>query len=411
MSFARRLVGTALVAALVLAGPGLGRAQDGDPLVALTAVLAQIDDPQAQLDILKGMKEGLKGRRSVPMPAGWETVAAKLARGGNAEVRSLARSLSVTFGSRSALEDLRRQMMDAKAATKDRAAALDGLLGAKDPELPASLRQLLPDAALRDAALRGLAAYDDPEAPSAILEAYSRLGAAEKRDALNTLVSRASYAGALMDSLEKGVLPKKDLSADIARQIRNLKSESLSARLEKVWGKSRQSPADKLQEIARYKALVLSGSISSVSAGKLRRPADRSLGRGVFSRVCQQCHTLFGVGGKVGPDITGSNRADLDYLLENIVDPNAVIPNDYRTWTVETKDDRVITGVMKFQDEKLVTLATPAEPVTIPRSEIRSIEQSDYSMMPEGLLTALGDDEKRDLISYLRGPAQVPLPP
>jgi putative heme-binding domain-containing protein len=140
------------------------------------------------------------------------------------------------------------------------------------------------------------------------------------------------------------------------------------------------------------------------------RPANRASGRAVFSRTCQQCHTLFGSGGKVGPDLTGSNRADLDYLLENIVDPNAVIPNDYRTWTVETKDDRVITGVMKFQDEKLVTLATATEPVTVPRAEIRAIEQSDYSMMPEGLLTALGDDEKRDLFAYLRGSTQVQAP-
>ena len=50
----------------------------------------------------------------------------------------------------------------------------------------------------------------------------------------------------------------------------------------------------------------------------------------MFAKTCQQCHTLYGVGGKVGPDITGSNRPNLDYLLENILDPSAVIPNDYK---------------------------------------------------------------------------------
>ena len=50
----------------------------------------------------------------------------------------------------------------------------------------------------------------------------------------------------------------------------------------------------------------------------------------MFAKTCQQCHTLYGVGGKVGPDITGSNRANLDYLLENILDPSAVIPNEYK---------------------------------------------------------------------------------
>ena len=55
-----------------------------------------------------------------------------------------------------------------------------------------------------------------------------------------------------------------------------------------------------------------------------KRPAeapDRMLGRAVFARTCQQCHTLFDIGRKVGPDLTGSNRADLDYVLANVLDP------------------------------------------------------------------------------------------
>ena len=62
----------------------------------------------------------------------------------------------------------------------------------------------------------------------------------------------------------------------------------------------------------------------------LRTPPDLSLGRALFVKTCAQCHTLYGTGGKVGPDITGSNRPNLDYLLENILDPSAVIPNDYK---------------------------------------------------------------------------------
>src|SRR6185295_5409084 len=85
---------------------------------------------------------------------------------------------------------------------------------------------------------------------------------------------------------------------------------------------------------------------------------DRARGREVFSRTCQQCHTLFGEGGKVGPDLTGSNRADLNYILENIVDPNAVIPNDYRASTIEMNDGRVLTAIVKKQDETAVTVVT-----------------------------------------------------
>jgi putative heme-binding domain-containing protein len=381
----------------LLAGFRTGAAESG-PLDALIPVLARMQDPQSQLDILKGLSEGLKGQRSAKMPAGWEPLAASLGASTNAELRALAQSLSLTFGSQAALGNLRRQLMDGRADAAARASALEALLGAKDLLLPGSLRRLLSDAALRGPSLRGLAAYDDPLAPAAILAVYPRLNPAEKRDALNTLFSRGDYAEALVAALEKGTVPRADLSADIVRQLRHLRRPELDARLEKVWGKSRESGAGKLKEIARYKDLVL-------AAGA--RPTDPARGRAVFSRTCQQCHTLFGVGGKVGPELTGSNRADLNYLMENIVDPNAIIPNDYRTWTLETKDDRVITGILRAQDEKSVTLVTVSETLTVPRPEIRTLQESPFSMMPEGLLTALNDEEIRDLTAYLRSPLQV----
>ena len=77
-----------------------------------------------------------------------------------------------------------------------------------------------------------------------------------------------------------------------------------------------------------------------------KTPPDRSLGRALFAKTCQQCHTLFGVGGNVGPDITGSNRASLDYLLENILDPSAVIPKEYAATVITLNNGRTITGII-----------------------------------------------------------------
>ena len=71
-----------------------------------------------------------------------------------------------------------------------------------------------------------------------------------------------------------------------------------------------------------------------------KTPPDLAQGRAIFGKSCAQCHTLFGVGGKVGPDLTGSNRANLDYLLENIIDPSAVIPKEYAATVVDMKDGR-----------------------------------------------------------------------
>jgi putative heme-binding domain-containing protein len=139
-------------------------------------------------------------------------------------------------------------------------------------------------------------------------------------------------------------------------------------------------------------------------------PGDAPAGRVVYNRICAQCHTLFGEGGKIGPDLTGSNRANLDYILENIVTPNAVIPNEYRVAMVEMKDGRVLSGTIKQQDEKSITLATLTEQTALARADVKSLEMADVSMMPEGLMGVLSEKEVRDLIYYLAAPAQVPLP-
>jgi putative heme-binding domain-containing protein len=377
----------------------LAPGQSDDALPALTQLLGTSDDPQFHLDLLKGMSEGLKGRREVKMPAGWEEVSAKLAKSPNSQVRELAQSLSVTFGSASALASLRARLLDPQAEGKARLSALDALLAAKDATLPAALQSLLKDPVVRGAALRGLATYDDPKTPETILQVYDSLSAAEKRDALSTLVSRTAFAQLLLAALAEHKIPQRDLTADLVRQLRNLKDHALNQQVEKLWGVTRESDADKLKEIAKYKSMLSSGA-----AG------DASRGRGLFARTCQQCHTLFDVGGKVGPDITGSNRADLDYLLQNVLDPNAVIPNDYRTSTLETKDDRLVTGIVTKQDDNAVTIVTANEVLIVPRGEVKSLTQGEISMMPEGLLQALTDPEIRDLVAYLRSPAQVALP-
>ena len=388
-----------LLAGALVTSPA--RAQSDEVLPLLVQALAATDDAQAQFDILKGMADGLKGRRGVKAPVGWEPVAAKLGQRGNAAVKELVQQLSLVFGSASALADMRKQMLDAQAPVAQRIIALEALVAAKDAGLAESLRQLLKEPAVRGAALRGLAAYDDAKTPVAILELLPTLPPAEKRDALGTLASRLAFARPLVAALAAGKLAAKDLPADLVRQLRNYQQADLNTALDQHWGAARESSADKKAEMERYRKLLTAANSPN---------ADLRKGRAVFAKTCGQCHQLYGVGGKVGPDITGSNRADLDYLLHNILDPNAEIPNDYRTWNLDTKDERSISGVLARQDATAVTLVTPNESLTIARSDIARLKQSELSMMPEGLLQALPEQEVRELIAYLRGKEQVPLP-
>jgi putative heme-binding domain-containing protein len=138
--------------------------------------------------------------------------------------------------------------------------------------------------------------------------------------------------------------------------------------------------------------------------------ADRSKGRAVFEKACASCHRLYGNGGDIGPDLTGSGRTDLDYLLENIVDPSAVVSADYRMSVVAMADGRVLNALVKGRTDHSIILQTPTEAITVDRDDVEGIKPSPLSIMPEGILDTLSATEARDLVAYLIQRTQVPLP-
>jgi putative heme-binding domain-containing protein len=293
---------------------------------------------------------------------------------------------------------MRKTLADAGAPQVDRVAAMDALIRAKDTQAVPVLQSLLEDEALRGPAIRGLATFDDAKTPAAVLKVYKNLPLIERRDALNTLASRPAYAQALFAAVESKQIPTGDITADLVRQLRNLGDKSIDDRVAKAFQTTHQTPDEKLKQIAAVKAMLTSGP-----------KGDPEKGRGVFAKTCAQCHTLFDAGGHVGPDITGANRSDLDYLLLNILDPNAVIPAEYRTSVIQTADGRVLSGIIKKQDENALTLVTASETVVLTRKDVRKMRSQDVSMMPEGLIDQLAEGDRRDLIAYLQSPKQVPL--
>ena len=65
--------------------------------------------------------------------------------------------------------------------------------------------------------------------------------------------------------------------------------------------------------------------------------ANANNGRAVFAKTCMVCQRS-SAPEKIGPDITGSNRGDLNYVLENVVDPSAIVGKDYLMVTFKTRD-------------------------------------------------------------------------
>lgn len=400
----RGRIAIALVAAL-LGSAGLGaRADDG--LAPVVALLAEIDEPAVQLDLLKGLRDALAGKSSAPLPSGWSTAYAKLSRSADPRVKGEARALAILFGDPVVLAELQRTAADAKSPAAERLAAVEALVARRPGELAPLLHRVVQDeqsdAGLRSAALRGLAAVPHAETPRIVLGRYGALSAEEKREVVALLSSRADFSRELLEAIASKRVPTTDVSSFAARQIHALGDETLAKRLKETWGEVRSSSSERLATMAKYKGQL---------GPNVLKQADLSKGRLLYAKTCRACHVLHGDGGKIGPELTGSNRANLDYLLANVVDPSSEIGQAYRMWVVVTTSGRVLTGLIVEQDGSRTTVQTATERIVVPAAEIEAVKPSPLSMMPEGQLDKLTAEEVRDLVAYLASREQVPYPP
>lgn len=381
-----------------LAGTALP-AQPDSTLGVLVRTLSNIENPETQANILRGMNASLEGKQGITAPEEWDAVYDKLMQSPDEEVRRQALALAATLGGKGALDRLRQTLADGEAPAEARKFALGSLLAARDAAtLPLLSELIAKPGPLRAPALRGLAGYDDPGIPAAIIAIFTELEVAERPDALNTLVGRRAGARALLVAIDAEKIPATEISAPLAAQLRGLGDLEIDAWVERNWGSVRSSSADKQQEIENHKKFLGTDAILAADARK---------GRLHYLQRCAACHTLHGEGQKIGPELPGSYK-DLDYLLQNILDPNAVIGKDYQQTLVRTKDGQVLSGVITGDEESAVTLRTLVGASTVQRRDIESIETLEHSLMPEGLLTGLQEEDIRDLFLYLR--LSEPLP-
>ncbi|OAI45306.1 hypothetical protein AYO44_02570 [Planctomycetaceae bacterium SCGC AG-212-F19] len=378
----------------------VARGEQGD-LGPLIARLAESDEVVA-LDLLKGAREGVRGRKSIKMPAGWPALYARLAKSDQSAIREHAVILALVFGDPQALVDLRKTAAGTSAPAAERLAALEALIEKRPADLAPFLHDLLTDMTLRQLALRGLGSLADPATPRRILTIYPRLTMDEKQDAVATLASRREYALELLGAVEKKIVARGDISAFIARQLYTLGDKQVSEQLRQVWGEVRDTAPEKQKQLAKYKAMLNPGFM---------KYADPQNGRLLFSKSCQQCHKLFGEGNTIGPDLTGYNRSELDYLLVKIVDPSSQVAKEYHMSIVATQNGRIITGIMVERSPTRYVLQTATERIILAKEDVESVKDSPLSIMPEGQLDALTREQVRDLIGYLAGKTQVPLPP
>ena len=370
------------------------------PLDELLLTASNSDSKDA-LSLLTGINDGLLGWSNASKPKNWDIWVRDQAKRKDASLTSLTRELSVLFGDGRALDEIEALVLDEMADPGIRKSALETLISSRPNSLRKVCESLLENQLLNATAVKGIALFDDPKLGEVLAKKYKRFSSEDRSALIEVLVSRPTWAKALLDGIAGGSIPKSDLSAFHARQIHSFADVALSATLVKVWGEARESDAAKRNLITEWTKKLTPAAMKS---------ADLSRGRQLFSSICGACHVLYGEGGRIGPDLTGSNRSDLGFLLENILDPGAVVSADFQMIVLTLVDGRVLTGIIGAETEKTLTLRQAASEVVVPKKELSKREVLPVSMMPEGLLLAFDESQVTDLIAYLRHPVQVARP-
>jgi putative heme-binding domain-containing protein len=349
--------------------------------------------------LLAGLKAGFAGLTRVAQPSAWRAAYTVLSADSDAGVRRTARELAVLFGSADARNELLGLLGSEQAALPERSEALGILSRLRDPASQSLITSLAGSPGpLRKAALGALASYGDDGVSPLLIGLLPGLKPEERNEALNTLLARPSGARALLSAIDAGLLKKDVVSAPIARKIEGFKDAQLTGWIEKNWGRLNESSYVKRGNIDHVKKFLDDESV-------LR--ADLKRGRELFRTSCGLCHQMFGTGGDIGPHLTGG-YTDLEYLLQNIIDPNAVIGKDYQLVYITLKDGSLHAGIVAAENATSVTLKAPGAlaPVVIAKDQIKSREVSANSLMPEGLLNGLEEPDVRSLFLYLRQTAE-----
>ena len=362
---------------------------------AMAGVLKAMRDKDVSVvtACVTGMSEGLKGWRKAKKPAGWDEFQSMVQTSkADDGIKTAVMDLGALFGDGRALDALRKVALDDKAELSARQAAMRTVIDARPADLREFCESLLEAKGLGVEAVKGLALLGDEALGVKVAARFKKFAATERPAIMGVLVSRPGWAKAVLKEMDAGRIARTEMSAFDARQVRAFGDKELTELLVNAWGASRESRADKKAFMEKLKTQLTPAVLAK---------ADMEKGKAMFYALCGACHTMYGQGGKIGPDLTGSGRASLDYLLENVVDPSATIGADFQMRQLTLKDGRVIGGTMAGKNAKTITIRTLTEEVTIEKADIVKETTMPVSMMPEGLLMALQPDQVRDLLGWL----------
>jgi putative membrane-bound dehydrogenase-like protein len=361
---------------------------------AIVADLPHTDEGALRHD-LEILEHALRGENELSPSDAWKSVAPKLYASNNPVIRNLAESIGAQMGD-AVLFDVVRKRLAVEKSNKDRLQAMEVLRRDRSPENLPLLLETLDKPQLAAKGLAMLRAYDDPTIGNAVIERFGKFTPDASAAALDLLTSRKSLANGLLDALASQRIDRSALTAYYARQMTLLNDDQLNSRIAKEWGQVRSG--DGAMDGAMKEQIR---KTTQAYRGAPLWAFDAGAGKRHFDKLCASCHSPADQRIEIAPKLQGTGAKGIDYAIENLIDPNAVIGKDYQARVIRTTDGQVITGLVQAESDKGITIRTATETIEVDKSAIEELKVSENSFMPTGLLDTLDERQRIELLKYL----------
>ncbi len=337
--------------------------------------------------LLSGFEKAVAGRSLAALP---EELVRQLAKhgGGSLELR-------LRLGEKQALDEALKLIDDSKIDVKKRQGVVQILGEMKKAESIPLLLKLATDSrdiSLQSSALMALQSFEEAKIGQQLVNTHDKMPAEPRSVAQRVLLSRSVWTRQWLQAVSAGQVQKKLIPLSLVRQMTFHDDVRIRELVQKIWGQVQGATTEEMQkQIVSLQKIIAQGTGSPYQGKKL------------FQATCGKCHTLFDHGGQIGPELTTYQRSDLKNMLLHNDNPSAEIRKGYENHLVITKDGRFLTGFLVDRDNQIVIIRNAeGQDSILERKEIEDMRSLSQSLMPEGLLKEMEQQQVRDLFAYLR---------
>jgi putative membrane-bound dehydrogenase-like protein len=282
-------------------------------------------------------------------------------------------------------------VMDAKAPLEQRLAVLPLLGSRKWAAVEPVMRGLLAggqSAEVSGAAVALLKRFAATSTAPLIYELLPKVGPAVKRELVPILTANAATALALFKRMDKGEFPTAWVDVETRWRYQRGAGE-MAVLAKKLFGEASGDRA---------------GVVSDYMASATTMKGDAGRGKQVFAMVCTACHKHGDLGVDVGPPLADVKVKPPEALLSDILDPNRMFEARWSAYQIDTKDGRILSGLVTAESADHVTVAMMGGATeTLARGAIKEMKSLDRTLMPVGLEAAITKEQMADLLAFLGG--------